>query len=413
MVLLLSIRYASVGKRISNTFINEESMKRKQKHGSAPGKSRGATPLEQATPFSGGAATYYTAHAVDCLKRSVEGLAANGLTYETQNVEYVIKQLLGGVKFRLPDAGDLLGLGSTQLQFAADDLGILRLPYPATVLEYTYAYDKQRLQDAGSARSGRRVTLVLDIPPGAGNASVLESWVAAVPGFYEQGGLIVVPVWSSDHQLDHLRNALGKRINDLEWIVGTSFAMIPRCQMYRDQFPGPVLIVGDLHVATGLLLPSAAEMQLCAFGQTAYEGFVRDVADDVRATLQFLLALSCTNVEAVVATERTCSSKLNRKRRDQGKTPFDIYRELHVVPMQANGKRAPLDDNSSGAVSRLSPRMHLRRGHWRMLGPGRRVWVNNTMVGTSTNGHVHKSYAVGSGSKPQAAQDDAVPDEVT
>ncbi len=386
-------------------------MKRKKKHGGATDRSRGAPSLEQATPFSGTAVTHYTAHAVDCLKRSAEGLAANGLLHETQNVEYVIKQLLGGVKFRLPDAGDLLGLGATELRFAADDLGLLRLPYPATVLEYTYAYDKQRLRHAGSARSGRRVTLVLDIPPGAGNASVLESWVAAVPGFYEQGGLIVVPVWSSDHQLDHLRSVLGKRVDSLEWIVGTSFAMIPRCQVFRDQFPGPALIVGDLHVATGLLLPFAGEMQLCAFGQTALKGFVRDVADDVRATLQFLLALSCTNVEVAVATARTCSSKLNRKRRNQGKTPFDIYRELYVIPMRANGKQAPLDDNSSGAASRLSPRMHLRRGHWRMLGTGRRVWVNNTTVGTSTNGHVHKIYAIGSGSKPHAAQDDAVPDE--
>jgi len=44
--------------------------------------------------------------------------------------------------------------------------------------------------------------------------------------------------------------------------------------------------------------------------------------------------------------------------------------------------------------SHASPRWHLRRGHWRQLPDGRRIFVRQCEVGDSARGGVVKDYAV-------------------
>jgi hypothetical protein len=41
-----------------------------------------------------------------------------------------------------------------------------------------------------------------------------------------------------------------------------------------------------------------------------------------------------------------------------------------------------------------SPRLHERRGHWRHLRSGKRVWVRNCLVGDPNRGVIEKDYRV-------------------
>ena len=47
--------------------------------------------------------------------------------------------------------------------------------------------------------------------------------------------------------------------------------------------------------------------------------------------------------------------------------------------------------------SHASPRWHIRRGHWRSLADGRRVFVRACEVGDATRGGVVKDYQVAMG----------------
>jgi hypothetical protein len=103
-----------------------------------------------------------------------------------------------------------------------------------------------------------------------------------------------------------------------------------------------------------------------------------DYADEAGTILDFLNALSCSNV----GTERI-DPKPGAK--VKGALPFDSYHILTIKP-SASGSR----EGASG--SHRSPREHLRRGHIRRLETGAKVWVNATVVNAGIGGKVSKDY---------------------
>lgn len=65
------------------------------------------------------------------------------------------------------------------------------------------------------------------------------------------------------------------------------------------------------------------------------------------------------------------------------------WHQVEIVPERLHRRAAPQGGTHA------SPRWHIRRGHWRQLADGRRVFVRECEVGDSTRGGVVKDYIVG------------------
>lgn len=112
----------------------------------------------------------------------------------------------------------------------------------------------------------------------------------------------------------------------------------------------------------------------------------KDMADEVRALVEFLQVLACRNVEQ---KEIAPPEKLNKRRIKKGLEPFDIVRTLTVDNIAIGGSSGPV-----GNASGYQVREHLRTGHIRRLAD-RQVWVRDTIVAAGSNaGRVAKEYRV-------------------
>ncbi len=65
------------------------------------------------------------------------------------------------------------------------------------------------------------------------------------------------------------------------------------------------------------------------------------------------------------------------------------WHQVEIVPERPVRRSAPQGGTHA------SPRWHIRRGHWRQLADGRRVFVRECQVGDAANGGVLKDYTVG------------------
>lgn len=81
------------------------------------------------------------------------------------------------------------------------------------------------------------------------------------------------------------------------------------------------------------------------------------------------------------------NSPTNQRRIANGK-PALIYDWRTVVVEPRQVKSDPMGGTHA------SPRLHDRRGHWRVLPSGRKTWVRNCKVGNASNGTVFHDYKV-------------------
>jgi hypothetical protein len=103
----------------------------------------------------------------------------------------------------------------------------------------------------------------------------------------------------------------------------------------------------------------------------------------LKVLMCFLNALACSNVHVARSEPRKAGRKV------KAALPFDTY---HVLTIDVPGR--PGERSGIGGAHR-SPREHLRRGHIRRLGDGRRIWVNATVVAAGRGGGtVTKDYAL-------------------
>jgi hypothetical protein len=98
----------------------------------------------------------------------------------------------------------------------------------------------------------------------------------------------------------------------------------------------------------------------------------------------YLSALNCVNV---TRQEHQPDAALQKARQKRGKQPLFSYWTLNV-----DLERGPSSSEQRGGTH-ASPRVHLRRGHARLLSVGRYVWVQPCVVGSKAAGVVHKEYA--------------------
>lgn len=84
-----------------------------------------------------------------------------------------------------------------------------------------------------------------------------------------------------------------------------------------------------------------------------------------------------------------CNSIINQQRARKGKLPLQY--DWHTVTIQP-----PQHKSEPKGGTHASPRLHDRRGHFRKLKSGLRVWVNPCKVGDASKGTVFKDYKVAS-----------------
>lgn len=105
-----------------------------------------------------------------------------------------------------------------------------------------------------------------------------------------------------------------------------------------------------------------------------------DMGPLVGGVAEFLRRVSPIGYRATVKRSPT-----NERRAAKGKAPL-VY-SWHTVEIEPPAQRAKHQGGTHAA-----PRWHQRRGHWRTLYGGRRVWVRDCTVGDASKGAVWKDY---------------------
>lgn len=285
------------------------------------------------------------------------------------------------VKFILPDNGRLLSDGG----ITPAKMDLLRLPFPIVALEYS-APDLNEHLGEGYFASPKRIALAIQLNQlKPGDRRIME---AVMPGctreeWVSQIGVISIYL-AEDEDSDMSR-----------WVPSLGMAMID---------PGDALVPKDVAIAQGLLpetpatgrIPKGAKFGLPTYtypvfyGQTKEElvkhgdDLLIDCQDETISTVDFCAVMNCGNIETDKAIP---SAKLNKKRMAQNKIPLFEY---HILSLSAGSQPGR---GESGGGSHASPRMHLRRGHIRILsGSKKPVWVNAAVVGHSGHGQIVKEY---------------------
>lgn len=331
--------------------------------------------------------TFYSTHAIEEIRDGFVKPLGKVVPGDALYAEGVLRILQDAVKFRLPDTGDLLGIERRGRVFMRSDFDVLKIPFPAVALEYTFAPEKQKLHEHRFV-AGKRITLVVDVPAGVGKAGIFEFAVRDLPWFAKEGGLIIVGFWSND-------DAGKPSEGGSSWEMSSALGIIPR---YQDADFSALPIDdrnakrGDLTILSAIAMHGLLNFHANRLGrEKARRLMLQDLDDDVHVALDFMLALSCNNVK-VSNSAADSREKLNKKRIKSGKVPFFEYKELQIDGVRL----APGEMQSAGTTDsgRVSPRMHLRRGHIRRLDNGKRTWVNMTVVGAASSGVVAKNYVV-------------------
>lgn len=123
-------------------------------------------------------------------------------------------------------------------------------------------------------------------------------------------------------------------------------------------------------------------------GRTSYEEsdpeMFRNICDYSASFVStFLSLLNCKNVERELHEPSPDSKK---RRAKQGKPPLFSYWTLDLSERRAA--------NAGFGGTHSSPRLHLRRGHFRRYAPEKTCWVNPHTVGNKELGMVHKDYSM-------------------
>lgn len=111
-----------------------------------------------------------------------------------------------------------------------------------------------------------------------------------------------------------------------------------------------------------------------------------DVAGEVTSLLEFLEALTCSNI--TTETLQHENKAVNQKRINKKKLP--LY-ETKILTIETH---KTVSASGITHADRRGPRQHLRRGHIRRLSDDRKIWVNSCVIGSIERGRIDKSYNV-------------------
>lgn len=112
------------------------------------------------------------------------------------------------------------------------------------------------------------------------------------------------------------------------------------------------------------------------------------VRDNAALVVDDMLMRTTALIMAGTCTEERSVSRVRRVRFAKPGVTGWTYRIASLDPTKL---RSPADGQGG---SHASPRWHIRRGHWRQLADGRRVFVRECAVGDASRGGVVKDYHV-------------------
>lgn len=243
-------------------------------------------------------------------------------------------------KFILPNTGRILDDG---LKAAPE---ILRLPFPCVVIEYTSVTDSVGPSEKAFGREGtssapKRIIVAQEVEEQIVVFSIVQYQLEDKP-----------PYWF----------------------------FFPYCAVIPINNPNK-----EFKVTTVGQDPAFVERMLPDWRERASV----DLVDEARTVMEFLEALSCSNVGfSDYLSSQKKSGKTNKKN-----LCFDSYRVLSLKPSTELKKKE--NNNIIHIDNRLSPREHLRRGHVRHYASGLKIWINNMIINAGAGNKVSKIYKVG------------------
>lgn len=330
----------------------------------------------------------YVAQAERDLSQMTGMLHRTGKTQDALMNAIFVETMKRAVHFVMPDNGRILD----------DDLkGIMgqeiKLPFPNITVEY-YVDENEILINSvpeADVYCPRRIILAMEKTP--------EEWARLfkVPRVYEstEGANQILIMAANQFRMGWCVLPCGWMMSSADWGRAT--------QPYEDFKPYDITpLDGVVDRSTknvkifGKALPLfsdfAAEMTKRNGEQKALQLMTHDISIEVSAFLEFMEALSCSNV-GIGTLQEAAKPSVNAKRVRDGKIP--IYETKTLVIKAPGGKGVAVPSSSQTAASRNSPREHLRRGHIRIYPSGQRVWINNTVVNAgNASGRVDKTYKI-------------------
>lgn len=328
----------------------------------------------------------YSTHAIESLTQFGQSLARSA-PHSARMTQQVVRWLAQGIKFHLPDGGNLVELEQLDPSF----FELMRLPYPICVLEVPFVEHvknvKGQLEGAlAETASTRRIALLVECE------QFFKDFKPLLRGKPVPAGFVAMSIYYSDPDDLWLMAPQGVILNDESTHTLT----------HHSEEPNRMMI--DALAQTGALKPKSSVVQLMHLNllpeivklleaeigaEAAATRLQLDVRDEVLLAMEFCLVLNCTNIRT---REVFPSPKLNKKRINAGKLPFYSHHVLEIDSDEV-GVRHSFYANEAG-VSGRTVRMHTRRGHLRRLSTGKVTFVRAALVGRTNVGIVSKEYFV-------------------
>jgi hypothetical protein len=289
--------------------------------------------------------TGYTSHAIDDIK-SIQSDISKWEPITASELSKLVLLMRSSVKFSLPADARLIDV----CDVGRDYIDLVQLPYPVVTLEFSVA----PIETSGIIKQSKRIVVCWDK-----RASTAWKFNGETP------------------EADSIIYCLAISFDDIQrmWIPETAVAWIDK----NFEFNKSKNRLRNVN----FIFPFPEWEEKARSSEHFESDLSWAIETSVFPMISFCLAINCSNVAEESITP---SKKLNSKRVQNGKEPFDT---CHVLTV---GGRSVMSGTNGGTHS--SPRMHLRRGHIRRLSSGKTIWVNNTIVGRSELGSVSKSYNV-------------------
>ena len=304
---------------------------------------------------------HYCTQAQGDLRNTQEALRAGGPTTK-QDVAYygrLIEMLQAAIKFQLPEGGRYL---DNKPPYSESELEMLSIPFELIALEYACDYTRRKDNwtiQQGQGMSSRRILLVRRLPVG-----------------YE-----LFSVYYVDDQQ--------------RWsAAGVKAVIPPLTKIIHNEANGEQKLKCEFHQMAPTIIRMVGKHANLDEERMAYR-MGQEIMEDANVVLQFMLAVSCSNVEI---DSIPAPKALNKKRLRTGKLPFYEYKVLKI----RQGYAVRSDEHGRPLGDRAGPRQHLRRGHIRHYDPAKTprfrkrtsLWIEAMIVGDPTKGSIDKEYSV-------------------
>ncbi|MCC5611010.1 hypothetical protein LC612_30735 [Nostoc sp. CHAB 5834] len=327
----------------------------------------------------------YTTQAMEDIGELALVYKKNGNSSTAESLGQVMRLMGEAVKFNLPDHGELVALDHLDDAFSE----LVRLPFDAVCLEAPFPSVDNVYEKEGNfeeSLSTRRISFAW--------SSNLAARYPGLCSFGPRKGFYVASVYYSD--------------NFKSWLICPTTNFIPDCPSISINSTLPSegyagreyehlvergLVkpnTSNYECYASVMLPELVSLLIQTMGSNvdAMARLSMDLRDETATAIGFCLTVNTSNVgrKALDVPE-----KLNKKRLNNGKPPFF---ETWVLDLNRPTKGKPVAAQSeAGDIGRLSPRLHLRRGHIRRL-DGKTVYVRAATVGSATAGVVDKVYRI-------------------